>query len=53
MQPRKVIVTLEILTDAKVKDLEDKTRWDFDYLCYQGDTNFSIVEKPKVNVVKK
>lgn len=55
MKPRKVIIQLEVLTDANVKDLEKKSLWDFDVW---GDTNpmmvqFDITEKPKVNVVKK
>ena len=52
MKPRKVIVQLEVLTDAKVKDLEQK--WIYEYAIADTGSYFcEITEKPKVNVVKK
>lgn len=32
MKPRKVVVTLELLTDAKTKDLKDKAVYTLDLL---------------------
>lgn len=51
MKPRKIIVTLEILTDAKVKDIEQKHIYEY-AIANTGSYYCRIVEKPKVNVVK-
>ncbi len=47
MKPRRVVVSLEIETDAKVDELKEQWRWNFNYMGH-----FFIMEKPKVTVVK-
>ncbi len=50
MKSRRVVVSLEIETDAKVKQLRTKHFWDLLYVL--DCTIFDIMEKPKVTVVK-
>ena len=58
MQPRKVIIQLEVFTDARFKDLERVLRSktiveEITFCCGYKTTTFDVVKKPRVNVVKK
>lgn len=48
MKTRKVVITLEVETDAKVDELKHLDNWG----CYVNCLYFCITEKPKVTVVQ-
>ena len=49
MKPRKVVISLECLTDVHKRELENKGDWTYKH---RGSEIFEITEKPKVTVVQ-
>lgn len=52
MKPRKVLVTLELLTDANVTKLRDKFKWTNAMNSWAFREAFTVCEQVQVNVIK-
>ena len=48
MKSRKVVVTIELWTEAQIKDLKNHLNWDFD----DGKSTFNSIEQIQANVIK-